>query len=180
MTLHIAVTDHVAEITLDRPDALNALDIESLQSLRQCLICARDNRDVRAVILTGSGEKAFCVGADLKNTLPPKTSFAEAYLLSTEPSVNEGLYTRLIDFSDLRLWKPIVAAVNGYCLGGGLEIALQCDVRMASRTASFGLPEASVASIPAAGGIQYLLRAVPSAVAMKMALTGERIDAERP
>lgn len=179
MAVHIAVTDHVAEITLDRPEALNALDVQGLESLRECLRQARDNRDVRAIILTASGTKAFCVGADLKSTLPPESSFAQAYLCSGAQSVSEGLYTRLIDLSDLQLWKPLIAAVNGFCLGGGMELALQCDLRVASRGASFGLPEVAVGSIPAVGGIQYLLRSVPAAVAMRMLLTGERITAQR-
>jgi E-phenylitaconyl-CoA hydratase len=89
-----------------------------------------------------------------------------------------GLYIRLMDLTDLGLWKPVIAAVNGHCLGAGLEIALQCDVRIASTGATFGLPEAKVGSIPAVSGLHRLLRAVPSAHAMQMALTGERIAAE--
>lgn len=178
MTVHIAITEHVAEITLNRPDALNALRIEDLEALQSCLTEARDNPDVRVVLLTGSGTRAFCVGADLKATLPPSASFAEAYLLSTDISAHNGLYPRLMDLSRLKLWKPLVAAVNGHCLGGGLEIALQCDLRVASSTASFGLPEVVVGSIPAVGGIQHLLRGIPSAIAMRMLMTGERIGAE--
>lgn len=178
MSVRIEVTGHTAEITLDRPEALNALNVDHLRALRQCLVRARDDEDVRAIILTGVGSKAFCVGADLKDTLPPEASFAEGYFRPVDRSAEAGLYTRLFGFSDLDISKPIIAAINGYCLGGGLEIALQCDLRVASSTARFGLPEATVASIPAAGGVQYLLRAVPSAVAMKMLLTGQQIDAQ--
>lgn len=178
MAVQMAITNHIAEITLDRPEALNALNVDGLESLRECLVQARDNGDVRVIILAASGVKAFCTGADLKNTLPPSAGFAGAYLLSTDLSVQQGLYTRLFDLTDLQIWKPMIAAINGYCLGGGLELALQCELRVASHNASFGLPEATVASIPAVGGIQYLLRAIPSAVAMKMLLTGERIDAQ--
>jgi enoyl-CoA hydratase/carnithine racemase len=84
----------------------------------------------------------------------------------------------LFDLTDLEVWKPLIAAVNGACLGGGLELALQCDLRLAAHGATFGLPEVRDASIPAAGGVQYLLRAVPAAHAMKMALTGEPISAQ--
>ena len=90
-----------------------------------------------------------------------------------------GLYIRLMDLGDLGLFKPLIAAVNGHCLGAGLEMALQCDMRIASASASFGLPEAAVGSIPAVSGLHRLLKAVPSAHAMQMVLTAERIDAER-
>lgn len=179
MPVRIETSGNISKITLDRPAALNALDVDALGELRACLIDARDQRDVRVIVLTGAGEKAFCVGADLIGTLPPQVQFSESYLLSTEESVKSGLYTRLFDLSELRINKPMIAAVNGYCLGGGLEIALQCDIRVASSNARFGLPECSVASIPAAGGIQYLLRSIPSALAMRMLLTGEHIDAQR-
>jgi E-phenylitaconyl-CoA hydratase len=178
MSIAYSVSHHIATIVLDRPEALNALDVPSLRELRAALVSARDDDEVRVIILTGAGEKSFCVGADLKNTLPPTEAFASAYVKSLDRSVDQGIYTRLIDLSDLKIWKPIIAAVNGYCLGGGLEIALQCDLRIAARTASFGLPEVAVASIPAINGIQSLLKAVPSAIAMEMLFTGSRVDAE--
>lgn len=176
MTVEISISEHVAEITLNRPEVLNALNVDTLNSLCEALIDARDNDDVRVVILTAAGTKSFCVGADLKSTSVGR-SFVESYFLSTDLSVREGLYTRRIDFTDLKIWKPLIAAINGYCVGGGLELALQCDLRVASETATFGLPEATLGTIPGVGGIQYLLRAVPNAVAMKMLLTGQRIDA---
>lgn len=178
MPVRIEIAEHLAEITLDRPEALNALNLDDLEALRRCMLRARDEADVRVIILTGAGEKSFCVGADLKGTLPLETSFAEGYFLSIEQSARMGLYARLFDLTDLDISKPMIAAVNGYCLGGGLELALQCDLRVASAGARFGLPEATVASIPAAGGIQYLLRAIPSAIAMRMMLTGQHIDAD--
>jgi E-phenylitaconyl-CoA hydratase len=82
-----------------------------------------------------------------------------------------------MDLSDLKIWKPIIAAINGHCLGGGLELALQCDLRVAAANASFGLTEATVASIPAVNGIQSLLKAVPTAIAMKLLLTGDKVSA---
>lgn len=169
---------HVAVLTLDAPESLNALAIDDLLALRRQLAMCRDDEQVRAIVLTGAGTKAFCTGANLKSTLPPATGFAAGNLLGREAEAQAGGYTRLIDLSDLELWKPVVAAIQGYCLGGGLELALQCDVRIAADNASFALPEAKVASIPAVGGVQYLLRAVPAAHAMKLALTGDRIDAQ--
>jgi E-phenylitaconyl-CoA hydratase len=177
MTIHYAVSEYVATITLDRPEALNALDLESLKELRSVLAMARDDDDVRVIVLTGAGEKSFCVGADLKNTLPPSTSFSSSFVKSIDRAAAEGIYVRLIDLSSLRIFKPIIAAINGYCLGGGLELALQCDLRIAASNAVFGLPEAAVASIPAVCGIQALQKAVPMAIAMKMLLTGGKVDA---
>jgi E-phenylitaconyl-CoA hydratase len=145
--------------------------------LREHLSACRDDDAVRAIVITGAGERAFCTGANLKATLPPAHGFAAGAYKGRRAEAAQGGYTRLLDFSDLEIWKPMIAAVNGYCLGGGLELALQCDLRIAAATASFGLPEVKVASVPACGGVQYLLRAIPAAHAMKLALTGERIDA---
>lgn len=177
MTIHYSVSNHIATVSLDRPEALNALDLDSLKALRATLEAARDGDDVRVIVLTGTGQKSFCVGADLKNTLPPTTSFSSSFVRPIERAAAEGIYVRLMDLSSLRIFKPIIAAINGYCLGGGLELALQCDLRIASSRAVFGLPEAVVASIPAVCGIQALQKAVPSAIAMKMLLTGCKIDA---
>jgi len=175
VTLHIQ--DAVALITLDRPQALNALDVASLQALRGHLIEVRDRPDVRVAVITGSGERAFCVGADLKSTRGPTASYAEALFMANEPAADAGLYIRLMDLADLGLHKPLIAAINGHCLGGGLELALQCDLRIASANASFGLPEAAVGSIPAVSGLHRLMRTVPPAHALQMALTASRIDA---
>ncbi|CAN7772472.1 enoyl-CoA hydratase-related protein [Variovorax sp. LjRoot290] len=167
----------VAILTIDRPEALNALNVDALRELRSHLCEVRDCTDLRVAVITGGGDRAFCTGADLKGTRTSPASYPEALFRSTDQSSEMGLYIRLMDLTDLQVWKPIVAAVNGHCLGGGLELALQCDLRIASMNASFGLPEAKVGSIPAISGLQRLLKAVPSAHAMQMALTGARIDA---
>ncbi|AYF86868.1 enoyl-CoA hydratase/isomerase family protein [Pseudomonas sp. JS3066] len=179
MPVHMEIQGAVAVIRLDRPGALNALDIDSLRALRGHLVDVRDNRDIRAAIITGAGDRAFCVGADLKSTRVSHASYAEALFLDKELAADDGLYIRLMDLSDLDLRKPLIAAINGHCLGGGLELALQCDLRIASGNASFGLPEAVVGSIPAVSGLHRLLKAVPQAHAMQMALTGQRIDAAK-
>ncbi|WP_077001460.1 enoyl-CoA hydratase/isomerase family protein [Variovorax sp. KK3] len=177
MTIRFETRGAVAVLTIDRPEALNALDVATLRELRAHLADVRDRSDLRVAVLTGVGSRAFCAGADLKGTQTSPASYAEAVFQSTERSADLGLYIRLMDLTDLGLWKPLIAAVNGHCLGAGLEVALQCDLRIASSGASFGLPEAKVGSIPAVSGLHRLLKAVPSAHAMRMALTGERIDA---
>lgn len=179
MSIEIQRENHVATVKLSAPESLNALTIPDLLQLRHGLRSLQDDDQIRCIVLTGAGPKAFCTGANLKDTLPTSEPFVKGVLLGrAAESAHEG-YTRLIDLSDLELWKPIIAAINGYCLGGGLELAMQCDLRIASDTASFGLPEVKVASIPAAGGVQQLLRAIPTAHAMKLALTGDRIDAAK-
>jgi E-phenylitaconyl-CoA hydratase len=178
MPIHQDLKNHVFTITLDAPESLNALTIADLIELRECLMAAQDDDQVRVIVLTGAGSKSFCTGANLKSTNPPVQSFLHGALKSRRAESLQQGYTRLVDFSDLEIWKPIIAAVNGYCLGGGMELALQCDLRIASEDASFALPEVKVASVPAVGGVQYLLRAIPAAHAMKLALTGDRIGAE--
>ena len=177
MSIRLEIAEAVAILTIDRPDALNALNIEALRELRAHLVEVRERSDLRAAVITGSGTRAFCAGADLKGTQASPATYPEAVFRSTESSADLGLYVRLMDLTDLCLWKPVVVAVNGHCLGAGLEIALQCDVRIASLNATFGLPEAKVGSIPAVSGLHRLLKAIPSAHAMQMALTGERITA---
>ncbi|MDM0021855.1 enoyl-CoA hydratase/isomerase family protein [Variovorax saccharolyticus] len=166
----------VALLTLNRPLAMNALDVDSLSELRAHLLRCQDNVAVRCVVLAGAGERAFCTGADLKGA-PAGASYAQGMFGSKDASDRNGLYVRLMDLNDLRLTKPVVAAIEGYCLGGGLELALQCDIRIASRNASFGLPEVCVGSIPGVLGVTRLMRAVGSSHAMQMALTGDRVAA---
>lgn len=168
----------LAWITINRPEVLNALDIESFREMRNRLIEARDDEDVRVILITGAGEKAFCVGADIKSTLPTLGGFLENYFKPVRASIDEGLYIRGIDIASLQIWKPVIAAINGYAMGGGFELALACDLRIASTNAVFALPEVKIGSIPAVGGIQNLRKAAPSAIAMKMILTGESIDAK--
>ncbi|MBC5768194.1 enoyl-CoA hydratase/isomerase family protein [Ramlibacter albus] len=179
MPVHFETRESVALMTLDRPEALNALDVASLAQVREHLVRYRDDPALRCLVVTGAGERAFCTGADLKAARDPSATYAEAFLRSKTLAADQGLYIRLLDWNDLDLHKPVVAAVNGYCLGGGLELALQCDVRVAADGASFGLPEVCVGSIPGVSGVSRLMRATGSSHALQMALTGERIDAAR-
>lgn len=178
MTVHMNVDGPVAVLTIDRPDVLNALDAGTLRTLREHLAEVRDRPDLRAAVLTGTGTRAFCAGADLRGTQASPASYPEAMFQGLDPAADLGLYIRLMDLGTVQCWKPLVAAINGHCLGGGLELALQCDMRIAATPATFGLPEARVGSIPAVSGLHRLLKAVPSAHAMQMVLTGDRIDAE--
>lgn len=179
MTVRFETEGPIAVLTIDRPEALNALDVASLRELRTHLVEVRDRDDLRVAVLTGAGTRAFCAGADLKGTQVSPATYPEALFQAPERAADLGLYIRLMDLTDLGLWKPMIAAINGHCLGAGLEIALQCDVRVASGNATFGLPETAVGSIPAVSGLHRLLKAVPSAHAMQMVLTGEKIDAEQ-
>jgi (E)-benzylidenesuccinyl-CoA hydratase len=178
MSIRFETHGPVAVLAIDRPEALNALDVASLRELRAHLVEIRDRDDLRVAVLTGAGTRAFCAGADLKGTRSSPATYPEALFQAPERAADLGLYIRLMDLTDLGLWKPVIAAVNGHCLGAGLEIALQCDLRLASTNATFGLPEVAVGSIPAVSGLHRLLKAVPSAHAMQMVLTGERIAAE--
>ena len=163
------VTDRVATITLNRPEALNSLDPESLVELNDAFQRANADAEVRVVILTGTGGKAFCTGSDLKKTMPPKESFAE---------LTFGRPKWLYPFAGMEIDKPTICAVNGYALAGGMELALACDIRIASTNAQFGQSEVRVGSIPAAGGTQRLPRMIGRSDAMMMMLTGNSISAE--
>lgn len=163
-------------ITMNRPEALNALDMEHLGALRMALCDFRDDSSLRVAILTGKG-RGFNVGTDLKSAPPVSASFAQGYFAPHEESVKAGVYVRALTLSNLNIQKPLIAAVNGFAIGGGFELALASDLRIAATSASFGLPEARRASVPGVGGVSYLLRAIPRAVAMKMLMTGDRIDA---
>ncbi len=175
MPVHFAVDGHVAWITLDRPEALNAIDPESHVALVAAWERFRDEDDLRVAVLTGAGTKAFCAGVDLKRmgefyqSVPAEQ---RVELWNRTPGI--GGITR-----NLEVGKPVIAAVNGLCLGGGLELALACDIRLASANATFGLPEVRWAIIPGQGGTQRLPRAVSPAVALEMILTGQPIDARR-
>jgi len=169
VSLKFTIDSHVATITLDRPEALNALDPETQQELWDAFHAAKNDPAIRVVIVTGAGERAFCVGADLKKTMPPSESHAQLTFGSGPQA------PRWIDAIEMD--KPILCAVNGMAMGGGLELALACDIRICADTAVFALPEVKVGSIPGAGGTQRLPRAIGMSDAMLMLLAAERIDA---
>jgi E-phenylitaconyl-CoA hydratase len=164
-------------IRLNRPEVHNSLDPAAMAALRRALEDFRDDASLAVAVITGAGDRAFCAGSDLRRTPPAGDPFAAAVLGPWADGVDRGGYVRAITLSEIGVGKPLIAAVNGHAAGGGLEIALGCHLRVASANATFSLPEARWASVPAAGGLSALLRAVPPAVAMKMLLTGDRIDA---
>lgn len=175
MPVHFDVNGHVAWVTLDRPEALNAIDPETHAALVASWERFRDSSNLRVAVLTGAGTRAFCAGVDLKRMGEfyqgvPAERRTEVW--NRSPGI--GGLTR-----NLEVGKPVIAAVNGVCLGGGLELALACDIRLASTNATFGLPEVRWAIIPGQGGTQRLPRAVPPAIALEMMLTGLPIDSKR-
>jgi len=178
MSIEFSRRNGVATIAINRPEKLNALDVIHLEKLRQTIAQEDADPSVRVLVLSGAGGRAFCSGADL-GSLPPSAGYAEAFGQKLSLAAVQGIYVRLLDLSGLGRRKPMIAAVDGWCLGGGLELALQCDLLVASNTAKFGLPEVSVGSLPGAGGINNLLRVLPRFVAMHLLLTGEPLGAER-
>ncbi|MCM2561880.1 enoyl-CoA hydratase [Lutimaribacter sp. EGI FJ00015] len=165
-TIIVEVEDHVALIKLNRPDAMNALNDQLLGELSDALAAAQNNDKVRCIVLTGS-EKAFAAGADIK--MMSEKSFVDVFA--------GDLFTAETD-AICRVRKPIIAAVSGYALGGGCELAMMCDFIIASDTAKFGQPEINLGVMAGIGGTQRLTRAVGKAKAMDMNLTGRFMDAE--
>ena len=159
----------IAYITINRPDAMNALGGTVPQDMREAFTDFRDNPDLWVAIITGTGNKAFSAGADIKG------------------------FNRQIDEGDAKgrkreaiedrvqadtIYKPFIAAINGFCLGGGLELAMTCDIRIAADHAQFGLPEINIGLIPGGGGTQRLPRFIPRALAAEIMFTGNRITAQ--
>ena len=168
-TLLYSVDDRVATITINRPESLNALTAVVLDELARAFDDAERDPSVAGVVLTGAGPKSFVAGADIKqfSALDGQSGFRFAL-------AGQAVFNRIESLA-----KPVVAAVNGFALGGGCELALACHLRIASETASFGQPEVSLGIIPGYGGTQRLPRIVGHGIALELMLTGERIDAQR-
>ena len=152
---------NIGYITINRPEVLNAMNAEVNQGIEESFIQARDDNEVRAIILTGAGDRAFTVGADIGRSsaqTPSRPPFAPFEALPAVP-------------------KPIIAAINGYCLGAGFFLASACDVRVAVEKASFGIPEVALGMVPAQGITQWLPQLMPGSIALKLLLTGERFSA---
>lgn len=167
MSIDVTRDGQVAVITMNRPERLNALDADHYSDLARAWIEVRDDPAVRVAVVTGGGERSFSVGADLKSFIPDIPDLADFWLTQRGQLLNRGL----------EVWKPIVAAVNGYCLGGGMTLLLATDVRLAAEHATFGMPEVKRGVIPANGGTQRLVQQIPFSRAMHLLLTGESIDA---
>jgi enoyl-CoA hydratase/carnithine racemase len=157
----------IAIFTLNRPDAMNSLNPDLFKEMSDAFIDFKDDDNVWVGIVTGAGEKAFCAGADIKTMLPVIEKF-KGQPWGEPPIIMKGL----------SLWKPLIAAINGVALGGGMEVALACDIRIAAEKALFGLPEVTLGLIPAWGGTQRLPRVIGAAKAAEMLFTGKPIDAQ--
>jgi enoyl-CoA hydratase/carnithine racemase len=159
----------LAIITINRPERLNAIDAQTSYELHSAFWSFREDDGLWVAVLTGSGDRAFSTGNDL-------------VAMAERMAGKGGGETFRAPFGgitrDFECWKPIIAAINGYCLAGGLEIALCCDIRVAAEHAQFGVPEVTRGIIPAAGGTQRLPRSLPRGIALELLLTGARFDAQ--
>ena len=166
-TLLVERRDRVAIITINRPDKRNALNIQTRAEGAQVLEALAVDESIGVVVFTGAGDKAFIAGADI-GEFAGRTALTQRDVMMAR-----SLFTAIDSFP-----KPVIAMINGYCLGGGCELALACDLRIASETASFGQPEINLGIIPGGGGTQRLTRLVGEGKSMEMILTGEIIDAQ--
>lgn len=169
-TLTYEKKGHIAIVTFNRPRAMNALTLEMMDAFKEVFAEFNSDDDLRVAILTGTGDKAFCAGADLGEAIPKYRYF------QTDDISKAGDPTKRF-LSDV--YKPIIAAVNGFCLAGGVEILLGTDLRVASTHATFALQEVRWGIVPGAGSHIRLPRQIPWAVAMEILLLGQKIDAER-
>ena len=167
MSIRLDRTDGIGVITIDRPEKLNALTLAMYDELGDAFAEVQGDPRIGVAVLTGAGERAFCVGADLGESIPALTE--ERFDISEWDAAHQKHST---------LEKPVVAAINGLCLGGGFEIMLSTDIRLASAEAQFALPETGVGVVPAGGTLVRLIRQIPYAFAMDLMLRGDRIDAE--
>lgn len=168
--LLVEIQDKIALVTLNRPQALNALNKDLLADISQFLDDAKDNADIRVVIITGSGEKSFVAGADIKEF----SEFNGAQGQELARKGQETVFNKLENFP-----KPIIAAVNGFALGGGLELAMACHMRIASDNAKLGLPEVTLGLIPGYGGTQRLPKLIGKGRAAQAIFTAEMFTAQR-
>jgi enoyl-CoA hydratase/carnithine racemase len=156
---------HIAYFTINRPESMNAFNFATIQAFSEATIKFRDDDEAWVAIITGAGDKAFSAGFDLKELIPGQDKLPSPG--GGPPLIQRGLY----------IWKPFIAAINGVAMGGGLELALACDLRIAADTATLSVPEVKWNLIPGWGGTQRLPRMIPMAKAAEMLLTGDRIDA---
>lgn len=160
---------NLAYITINRPEVMNAMDPQTYQQLSQAWIDIRDDPDVWCAIITGAGDKAFSAGADLRKTIPREEEKWHFWQTQEEQILNRGL----------EVWKPIIAAVNGYCLAGGMTLLLATDLRVATEHAKFGLSEVKRGILPGNGGTQRTIRQLPYPIAMWLLLSGEWLTAQQ-
>jgi E-phenylitaconyl-CoA hydratase len=168
VSIDVSVSEEgVALITINRPERLNAMDAEHYKGLSQAWMRVRDDSAIRVAIVTGAGEKSFTTGADIKTFITAPKAMSEMWQTQADQLLNRGL----------EVWKPIISAINGYCLGGGITLMLATDIRIAAEHASFNLAEVKRGMIAANGGTQRLLSQVPYAIGMEILLTGDTFNA---
>lgn len=171
-TLSLTTNEELSGIyllTLNRPDSLNALNTQMALDLISCLSYLKEQKDLRTLVLTGSGKKSFCVGADLKE---------RNGMTNEEWHKQHDIFEEA--YADLRNFPfPVIAAVNGYALGGGVEMMLSCDIRVFAEHVKFGLPEVTIGIIPGVGGTQLLPRSIPVGIAKEILFSGKHISAAR-
>lgn len=167
MSVDFEISDGVALITLNRPERLNAMDADAYRALSEAWVQVRDDGAIRAAVITGAGDRSFTTGADLKSFVTAPRDVSEFWLTQKEQLLNRGL----------EVYKPVIAAVNGYCLAGGMTLMLATDIRVAADGATFGLAEVKRGIIAANGGTQRVLAQLPYAIGMELLLTGDRFDA---
>ena len=168
MSIDFHVEDGVALVTINRPEKSNALDHAHYDALSRAWRQVRDDDAIRVAVITGAGDKSFCAGADLKSFVGAPPSLAALMNTQQGQLLNRGL----------EVWKPVVAAVNGHCLGGGMTLLLATDLRVCVPTATFGLTEVQRGVFPANGGTQRIAQQLPHAIAMETLLLGDAIDAD--
>ena len=168
MSIDLTIENHVASITINRPDRMNAMDAEHYAGLSAAWERVRDDADIRVAVITGAGDKSFSAGADLKSFLNQQPPLAELLLTQKNQLLNRGL----------EVWKPIVAAVNGYCIGGGMTLLLATDLRVCVEHATFSVAEVKRGVFPANGGTQRIAQQLPHPIAMEMLLLGDSFDAQ--
>jgi len=167
MSIDFTLEDDIAVVTINRPERLNAMDAEHYSGLSEAWRRVRDDDAIRVAIVTGAGERAFTVGADIKSFVARPSGLDEMWLTQKDQLLNRGL----------EVWKPVIAAVNGLCLGGGMTLLFATDLRVAAEHATFSLAEVKRGVIAGNGGTQRVLRQLPHAIGMEMLLTGDSIDA---
>ncbi len=169
MAVLFQLSGHIATVTINRPEAMNAIDRQTAEELGEAWERVRTDPEIWVAILTGAGDRAFCAGADTKSPLDPRQ-------LEEVPG---GVKTRItFDLKGINVWKPIIAAVNGHAIGSGMEMLSGTDIRIAAEGATFALYEVKYGSLPYGGSVARLLRQIPYCHAMRLLLTGDRIDAE--
>lgn len=168
MAVRYELDGHIATITIDRPEALNAIDLDTWQAFSDATARLEADSEAWAGIITGAGQRAFCAGADIRSTIARLMDDPDNNPYEAPPTIMRGQ----------QVTKPLIAAVNGLALGGGLEIVLACDLRIAVENARFGAPEVTLGLIPGWGGAQRLVRELPWALASRIVLTGQPMTAQ--